>query len=163
MRDTFTRCLEAYAETHPELVLVTGDLGFGVLFPYMKKFPDRFINAGISEQAMMSMAAGMALTEDVGHDKRTGGLKNLNFENYLIPTAMDVNDNVPLLDEHYDNRTAFGGHSIGEPATEPGAAAVICAVNHALGKAGLIHELPADLDRVFFAARSREAEKGEQA
>ena len=28
MRDTFTRCLEAYAETHPELVLVTGDLGF---------------------------------------------------------------------------------------------------------------------------------------
>lgn len=61
MRDTFTRCLEAYAETHPELVLVTGDLGFGVLFPYMKKFPDRFINAGISEQAMMSMAAGMAL------------------------------------------------------------------------------------------------------
>lgn len=111
----------------------------------------------------MTMAAGMALTEDVGHDKRTGGLKNLNFENYLIPTAMDVNDNVPLLDEHYDNRTAFGGHSIGEPATEPGAAAVICAVNHALGKAGLIHELPADLDRVFFAARSREAEKGEQA
>ncbi len=61
MRDTFTRCLEAYAQTHPELVLVTGDLGFGVLFPYMKKFPDRFINAGISEQAMMSMAAGMAL------------------------------------------------------------------------------------------------------
>ena len=61
MRDTFTRCLEAYAETHPELVLITGDLGFGVLFPYMKKFPDRFINAGISEQAMMSMAAGMAL------------------------------------------------------------------------------------------------------
>ena len=61
MRDTFTRCLEAYAETHPELVLVTGDLGFGVLFPYMKKFPDRFINAGIAEQAMMSMAAGLAL------------------------------------------------------------------------------------------------------
>jgi len=61
MRDTFTRCLEAYAETHPELVLVTGDLGFGVLFPYMNKFPDRFINAGIAEQAMMSMAAGLAL------------------------------------------------------------------------------------------------------
>lgn len=61
MRDTFTRCLEAYAQDHPNLVLVSGDLGFGVLFPYMKKFPDRFINAGISEQAMMSMAAGMAL------------------------------------------------------------------------------------------------------
>lgn len=61
MRDTFTRCLESYAQTHPELVLVTGDLGFGVLAPYMKKFPDRFINAGIAEQAMVSMAAGLAL------------------------------------------------------------------------------------------------------
>lgn len=61
MRDTFTRCLQDYARAHEELVLITGDLGFGVLFPYMKEFPDRFINAGISEQAMMSMAAGMAL------------------------------------------------------------------------------------------------------
>lgn len=61
MRDTFTRCLEAYAESHPELVLVTGDLGFGVLKPFMEKFPEKFINAGIAEQAMMSMAAGLAL------------------------------------------------------------------------------------------------------
>lgn len=61
MRDTFTRCLEAYAESHPELVLVTGDLGFGVLKRFMERFPERFINAGIAEQAMMSMAAGLAL------------------------------------------------------------------------------------------------------
>lgn len=61
MRDTFTRCLEAYAADHPELVLVTGDLGFGVLRPFMERFPEKFINAGIAEQAMMSMAAGLAL------------------------------------------------------------------------------------------------------
>jgi len=61
VRDTFTRCLQEEARRNPNLVLITGDLGFGVLFPYMKEFPDRFINAGISEQAMMSMAAGMAL------------------------------------------------------------------------------------------------------
>lgn len=61
MRETFTRCLQEEARRNPNLVLITGDLGFGVLFPYMKEFPDRFINAGISEQAMMSMAAGMAL------------------------------------------------------------------------------------------------------
>ena len=109
----------------------------------------------------MTMAAGMALTEDLGHNPKTGVLKNLNFENYLLPTVMDVPENVPLLDEHFDPRTAFGGRSLGEPATEPGAAAVVAAVNHALGKAGLIHELPADLDRVFFAARSLEAQKGE--
>ncbi|MEG0050142.1 MAG: transketolase C-terminal domain-containing protein [Clostridia bacterium] len=61
MRDTFTRCLEAYAREHPELVLVTGDLGFGVLANFIKEFPERFLNAGIAEQAMVSMAAGMAL------------------------------------------------------------------------------------------------------
>lgn len=61
MRDTFTRCLEAYAAQCPELVLITGDLGFGVLRNYMERFPRQFINAGISEQAMTSMAAGMAL------------------------------------------------------------------------------------------------------
>ncbi|NLV58481.1 MAG: transketolase [Clostridiales bacterium] len=61
MRDTFTRCLQDATRANPDLVLITGDLGFGVLFPFIKEFPDRFINAGISEQAMMSMAAGMAL------------------------------------------------------------------------------------------------------
>lgn len=61
MRDTFTRCLQEAARTNPDLTLITGDLGFGVLFPFMKEFPNRFINAGIAEQAMMSMAAGMAL------------------------------------------------------------------------------------------------------
>ena len=61
MRETFTRCLQDQARIDPNLVLITGDLGFGVLFPFMKEFPERFINAGISEQAMMSMAAGMAM------------------------------------------------------------------------------------------------------
>lgn len=61
MRDTFTRCLQDAARVNKDLVLITGDLGFGVLFPFMKEFPEQFINAGIAEQAMMSMAAGMAL------------------------------------------------------------------------------------------------------
>jgi len=61
VRETFTRCLQDEARNNENLVLITGDLGFGVLFPFMKEFPNRFVNAGISEQAMMSMAAGMAM------------------------------------------------------------------------------------------------------
>ena len=61
MRETFTRCLQEEAARNENLVLITGDLGFGVLFPFMKAYPDRFINAGIAEQAMMSMAAGLAM------------------------------------------------------------------------------------------------------
>ena len=61
MRDTFVRCLMDAAREDPNVILITGDLGFGVLFPYIKAFPKQFINAGITEQAMTSMAAGMAL------------------------------------------------------------------------------------------------------
>ena len=105
----------------------------------------------------LAMAQGMALLEDLGHNAKTSALKNLNFEDYLLPTVLDVpDDNIPLLDEHPDPRSAFGGRSLGEPATEPGAGALLCAVNHALGHPGLIRELPADLDRVFAAVRAME-------
>jgi CO/xanthine dehydrogenase Mo-binding subunit len=96
----------------------------------------------------------MALLEDLGHSTATGALKNQNFADYLLPTILDVPDtNVPILDEHPDPRSAFGGRSMGEPATEPGAGALTCAVNMALGKPGMIKQLPFDLDRVFAAAQ----------
>lgn len=41
--------------------LVTGDLGFGVLKPYFEQLPNQFTNAGIAEQNMTGIAAGMAL------------------------------------------------------------------------------------------------------
>lgn len=49
------------AENDKNVVLITGDLGFGVLKPFWEKFPDQFINAGIAEQDMTGFAAGMAL------------------------------------------------------------------------------------------------------
>ncbi len=102
----------------------------------------------------LAMAQGMALLEDLGHSTATGALKNQNFADYLLPTILDVPDtNVPILDEHPDPRSAFGGRSMGEPATEPGAGALTCAVNMALGKPGMIKQLPFDLDRVFAAAQ----------
>lgn len=107
----------------------------------------------------MAMAEGMAIFEDLGLDRKTGRLKNTNYENYIIPTAMDVPENIALRNENPDPRSAFGGHSLGEPATEPGVAAITCAINMALGKAGCIHSLPADIDRVFFAGQELFGEK----
>ena len=62
MRDAFVRCLMKEAAQRPDLVLVTGDLGFGVLRPFWETYPKQFVNAGIAEQSMMSMAAGLART-----------------------------------------------------------------------------------------------------
>lgn len=62
MRDAFVRALMREAENNRRLVLITGDLGFGVLKPFWERFPDRFINAGIAEQSMAGMASGLAAT-----------------------------------------------------------------------------------------------------
>lgn len=62
MRDTFVRTLVELAKKNSDIELITGDLGFGVLKPYWESVPNQFTNAGIAEQHMTSMAAGMALT-----------------------------------------------------------------------------------------------------
>lgn len=61
MRDTFVRTLIEEAKKDKNIELVTGDLGFGVLKPYFEQLPNQFTNAGIAEQSMTGIAAGMAL------------------------------------------------------------------------------------------------------
>lgn len=61
MRNTFVNTLVELAKKDRDIELVTGDLGFGVLKPFWEQLPDQFINAGIAEQNMTTVAAGMAL------------------------------------------------------------------------------------------------------
>lgn len=61
MRDYFISALTDLAEADPKVVLITGDLGFGVLVDFAKRFPNQFINAGVAEQNMTAIACGMAL------------------------------------------------------------------------------------------------------
>jgi transketolase len=61
MRDTFIKALEALAERDPRTFLITGDLGFGVLDRFAKRFPRQFLNAGVAEQNMTGVATGLAL------------------------------------------------------------------------------------------------------
>jgi transketolase len=60
MRNAFIDELVALAERHPHIALVVGDLGFSVIEPFADRFPDRFVNAGVAEQNMTGLAAGMA-------------------------------------------------------------------------------------------------------
>jgi transketolase len=60
MRNTFITILSKAAQENTKIVLIVGDLGYSVVEDFQKKFPDRFYNAGISEQNMASMAAGLA-------------------------------------------------------------------------------------------------------
>jgi transketolase len=62
MRDTFVKTLLAEAKKDPNIILMTGDLGFGVLDQFQKELPGQFINSGVNEQTMMGLAAGYAST-----------------------------------------------------------------------------------------------------
>ncbi|HLW81489.1 MAG TPA: transketolase C-terminal domain-containing protein [Candidatus Acidoferrales bacterium] len=62
MRTAFINTLLDLAAHDQRITLVVGDLGFGVVEPFAGRFPDRFINAGVAEQNMMGIAAGLALS-----------------------------------------------------------------------------------------------------
>ena len=59
MRKQLCDALAARA-AKPEMVFLTGDLGFMALEPLQKALGPRFINAGVAEQNMVSVAAGLA-------------------------------------------------------------------------------------------------------
>ena len=61
MRNAFLDELTRQAEADADVVLITGDLGFGVFEDFERRFPKQYINAGVAEQNMTMVATGMAL------------------------------------------------------------------------------------------------------
>jgi len=60
MRTAFINELTMLVPANDNIHLVVGDLGFSVIEAFRDQHPDNFVNAGISEQNMTGMAAGMA-------------------------------------------------------------------------------------------------------
>ncbi|MGE3277314.1 MAG: transketolase family protein [Vicinamibacterales bacterium] len=62
MRTAFIETLTALAARDPRIMLVTGDLGFGVVQEFARAYPSQFLNAGVAEQNMTGVATGLALS-----------------------------------------------------------------------------------------------------
>lgn len=60
MRTAFIEQLLVEARSNPRIFLVVGDLGYSVIEPFKSEFPERFLNAGVAEQNMTGVAAGLA-------------------------------------------------------------------------------------------------------
>lgn len=60
MRNEFIDELVREARSNPRIFLVVGDLGYSVVETFASEFPDRFLNAGVAEQGMTGIAAGLA-------------------------------------------------------------------------------------------------------
>src|SRR6266567_8973771 len=62
MRTAFIKELFELAKADERIVFLTGDLGFSVIEPFAQALPKQFVNAGVAEQNMTAIAAGMALS-----------------------------------------------------------------------------------------------------
>jgi transketolase len=61
MRNAFMAAFFELAKADKNIMLLTGDLGFGVFEAFQQKFPKQFLNVGVAEQNMMGIASGLAL------------------------------------------------------------------------------------------------------
>jgi CO/xanthine dehydrogenase Mo-binding subunit len=92
----------------------------------------------------VAMGLGYGLLEEFVIEE--GIPSQLNFDEYLIPTSLDVPPVKTVIVENEDPAGPFGAKSVGEPTNEIAAPAIVNAIFNATGRR--ITELPASLERV---------------
>lgn len=61
MRKAFINELITQSRVNKDIYLLVADVGYNLVEPFQQEFPDRFINVGIAEQAMIGISTGLAL------------------------------------------------------------------------------------------------------
>lgn len=61
MRDVFIRAIHVRMRTNDRIYFLSADFGSPMLDPLRREFPSRFINVGIAEQNLITVATGLAL------------------------------------------------------------------------------------------------------
>ena len=88
---------------------------------------------------------GYALMEEINFVD--GYLQSVNFDQYLIPTAVDVPEiDSTFVEEHY-SYGPYGAKNVAEPAMVPVAPTILNAIAHATGRR--VNDLPANLEQVL--------------
>ena len=61
MRRKFGKLISDLAKKDDKIMLLVGDIGYGIFDEFRKENPKKFFNLGICEQSIIGVAAGMAL------------------------------------------------------------------------------------------------------
>ena len=61
MRRRFGKIINKLAKQDKKIVLIVGDIGYGIFDDFRKDNPDRFFNFGICEQSIIGCASGMSI------------------------------------------------------------------------------------------------------
>jgi transketolase len=95
MRTAFSNSLVLLAQTDKNVVLLTGDHGYALFDEFRRLCPDQYINAGIAEQNMVGMAAGLA---KLGFRPFVYGLSAFVPVRVLEQIKLDIaHDNLPVV------------------------------------------------------------------
>lgn len=150
MRTAFIRTLVELAEQDERVNLVVGDLGFGVVEPFANKFPKRFVNAGVAEQNMTAIAAGMALCGKIVFTYSIANFPTLRCFEQIRNDVCYHNANVIVVS--VGGGLAYGALGMTHHATED------IAVMRALP--GIVVVAPGDPFEAEFATRALVAQPG---
>ena len=95
MRNAFSDALVRLAVQDPKVLLLTGDHGYALFDAFRKQCPDQYINAGIAEQNMVGMAAGLAR---VGYRPFVYGLSAFVPVRVIEQVKLDIaHDDLPVV------------------------------------------------------------------
>ena len=97
----------------------------------------------------LAMGLGYALMEEVV--LKDGRIQNLNLQDFIIPTALDVPEMKPIILEMKTQYGPYGAKGVGEMPNIPAAPAIVNAVAHACG--GRVRSLPAGPEKVYWAMK----------
>lgn len=95
MRNVFSTSILRAAQADPKILLLTGDHGYALFDEFRSCLPQQFINAGIAEQNMVGVAAGLA---KAGFKPIVYGLSAFVPVRVLEQIKMDVcYENLPVV------------------------------------------------------------------
>lgn len=97
MRDHFIKKLTELSAENPNIMLITGDLGFGVLNNYEEKFPKQYLNSGVAEQNMTGLATGLGMSGKTVFTYSIGNFCTLRCLEQIRNDACYHNANVNIV------------------------------------------------------------------
>ena len=97
MRTAFIQTLFELAQADELITLVVGDLGFGVVTPFLEHLPKQFVNAGVAEQNMTGLAVGMALSGKIVFTYSIGNFPTLRCLEQVRNDVCYHNANVKIV------------------------------------------------------------------
>ena len=116
MRTTFINQLVEEASRNDRIFLLVGDLGYNVVEPFARAYPERFLNVGICEQNMAGIAAGLAMNGWIVYCYSIGNFPTLRCIEQIRNDIVYYKSNVRIVS--VGAGYAYGSQGVSHQATE---------------------------------------------